>query len=398
MFYRPLSTELYYASFVSLFGLALAPLAMHTAMLLVHSTNAYLVSLLARKVKGVSDLTSAYIGLLYGIWGIHFMSLFYIGATQQLLAMLFTLLAALSLLKNKYSLHLLMIILALLSKELSIRIPLFLFFYLLLTGNSAKAALKKSLPGAAVVLLYLGFRLAYGVTTPSEYALVLSPLTTLATTMWYFLMSLGMPEHILRFGLSGGLVDFAGFAESTGVMGYLNLISYIGILVLFLVSAVRMAKTSVIKLISLLGIWFSSILPVIFLPTHRFAHYLDLSILAILILVATSLGKKMRYLFLGLGLVVSLSSIYLDYSTHWAVTRAGISSHIQDRIKTDQACNYPVWHITGSEHVQKEVGYATLWENFLPIICSSPIELVYNEPLEDGYYLLELTESDLLRR
>jgi hypothetical protein len=288
-----------------------------------------------------------------------------------------------------------MLLMALLSKVLSIRIPVFIFFYLLLVGRSLRDSLKLIVPSIVLVSIYLVLRFALGITTPSEYVMVFSPFTTFATTMWYSLMSLGMPEHILSFGLSGGMVDLASFLRASGFIGYINLGSFIGLLAFIIRAIIRLGRSQPLSILALAGIWLSSILPVIFLPTHRYAHYLDLSSFALLTLIFLSVTKRCRPIIIILGILASLSSIYIDYSTHWTVARARIATAITERVHSDQACDYSTWYITGSEYVIQEVEYAVLWDNFLPIICSTPVNLVYNEPSGIEYYQLDLSESDL---
>lgn len=62
---------------------------MHFLMLILHATNAYLVQVISAKY--LRSKYSVVLSIFYAISNIHFLSLFYIGAIQQILSTTFSL-------------------------------------------------------------------------------------------------------------------------------------------------------------------------------------------------------------------------------------------------------------------------------------------------------------------
>lgn len=386
IFFRPLSTQVWYALFSHLFSLSSLPLAMHLAALLVHATNAYLVGRLLGRVFRLSPRASLTGALLYAISGVHFLSLYYIGATQQLLATLFLLLALRASVKRPVAATFLVTV-ALLCKEIAVRYTPLEFFILLFQGKNLKLALRSLILPAILTALYLGWRLAYQTGGAAEYALNLSPLTTLATLLWYVYWSLGLPEYLIYFGLSGGRVGWGAYLASVGPLGYLNLAGVLGLVLVLLL----MPKTK--KHLYLLLLFVIPLLPVLPLSTHRYPHYLDLSLLALLTtLLASSVSRRLKVLAVIAWVTVSLTSQAIDLRTHWTVGRAKIASRAREFFVARRICDYDSVRLVGEGNTPSELSIALSDQNGPEIFCGHPIEVRYGSTRGFTEGVLDITK------
>lgn len=382
LFFRPVSTQLWYWMFNTIFGWASAPLPMHIAAILLHSFNAYLIYLLTKMIWKLNTLNSLLLSSLYVVSSVHFLSLYYIGATQQLLATFFSLLTIYASLESQYVRAVLYFLLALLSKELSLRLaPLMVIIYLY-KGNSLLESLKKSKNIIFVSFCYLLFRYLLGISTAPEYQMDFGVFTTLATLMWYALMTFGFPENILRFGLSGGRVDILSFAGSLSPLSGINSFSATLALALTFIALFLYLKnkTSPKKLFLLFAFWLSGLLPVILLPTHRYAHYLDFSLLALLIFHLHRKTDFLKILALLSLLIAFISGTKIDSLTHWTVARANMASKYTQIIFRSDACSEKTILFTGPPGELLDLSYSLMYENGPRLICNNPsLEVYYTE-------------------
>jgi len=141
IFFRPISTQVFYFIFDNLFGLTKAPIPMHFFMLIIHALNGYLIYKLLKRLK-LNHFKVLISSLIYTTSSLHFLSLYYIGATQQLLTTFFSLLAILAMLDSKIILQLIFLIFALLSKEIAIRTPFIMFLVYLYKTKDIKKSIK----------------------------------------------------------------------------------------------------------------------------------------------------------------------------------------------------------------------------------------------------------------
>ncbi len=384
IFFRPLSTQVPYWFAFTIFGLDLAPYIMHFMMLIIHLVNSYLVVRISSKYLKLNN--SVVLGLLYAVSNIHFLSLFYIGAIQQLISTLFSLLAInLFISKSKPSqINLALLTLcALLSKELALRLPLILLILAYLKDQNVLRSFKSVIGPILVAALYVIFRMIVGSSGASEYVLNFSLATTVATIMWYTLFILGFPERLLSYGLSAGRVNFFGFLRDSGLPAYLVLLAVLimGLFIIAqLIKTIKNSKTHNLLAYPLLAV--IAISPVVFLPTHRYPHYLDLSIMFMGIWLLKSLELKFKsYLVLtviGLGI---LSSIYIETNTHWTTKRAVLSKEISQKIISDKSCSSPSGVVfTGTKLQLQEISYAMSIANGPKVLCQNDsLQVYYNE-------------------
>jgi len=384
IFFRPLSTQLPYWFAYSIFGLDIAPYFMHFLMLLVHLANAYIVVQIASQY--LQSNLSLLLGLMYAISNTHFLSLYYIGAIQQLISTFFSLIAIyLVTAKPKpspFSLAILTLC-ALLSKELALRLPPILLLLTYLNNHNIFKSLKIVFSSILVAVAYVIFRLIIGNAGASEYVVNFSLSTTLATLMWYGLFIMSFPEKLLSYGLSAGRINILGFLQDFGLLGYFVLITatILGILfILRLLYTLKNPKTSNSLLYLLLA--FISILPVIFLPTHRYPHYLDLTLLFLGIWVLQNIELNLRvYLYSAIVAMGIISSINIETSTHWTTQRAIKSKEIAQKIIAEKACTSSTGvTFTGSKTDLQEIAYAMSIANGPRIICQNTgLQVYYKE-------------------
>ncbi len=373
IFFRPLSTQLPYFLATSLFGLAGAPYFLHLVMLVLHTVNAVLVTQIAKKF--IAPSPAVILGVVYALASSHFLSLFYIGAVQQIISTLFSLLAIKHLLTKKnpsWVVLTLLTLASLLSKELALRLPVILFFLSWYKSRDFKFSLRTVASPVLIALLYLGLRAFSGAELASEYHLVFGLGTTIASLMWYLLFLLGFPEYLLRFGLSQGRIDFLGFFAEVGLPGYLIGVTAVILLVIIAKSIKRPLIFPFLALVSLA--------PIIFLPTHRYPHYLDFAILFVGIWILTGIKKLtlLHYLALALVVVSMLASVAVEKRTHWTIKRALHAKNLVEEIKNNDLCYREGGVVyNGSKQELQEISYALSLANGPRVICENPDLAVY---------------------
>lgn len=372
VFYRPLSTQLWYWLFTVVLGWQQAPLPMHLASLLIHSLNAYLIFLLLTRNFGLTRRTSLLAATLYAVSSVHFLSLFYLGATQQLLTTFFALLTLRAHFAGLRLREIVFFVLSLLSKEIAVRLVPIVILLRVIKGDSWRIAISRSLPLLGVTLIYLGLRAAFGVVTPPEYHFDFGPLTSGATLMWYSLMSLGAPEHLLTYGLSAGRIDLTRFVAEFPLLGILNLTA-ISLLILGLIFSHKPRNVLLYAALFLAGV-----APVFFLPTHRYAHYLDLSFVPLLALYFSPRQSRwFKLVAAALLLVAFTSGQLIDRRTHWTIKRAGMASEYTGIIRNSGACQSGSVAFVGTGRAPTELSYALMLEHGPQIICDDPDLGVY---------------------
>lgn len=375
-FYRPLGTQLYYFIFTTIFSYARAPLFMHLFMLIIQGVNAYLVSRLVLELTRDKKL-SPLIGILYAVSSVHFLSLFYIAATQQLLAATFSLLSLNVFLIKKYKLAAVYFGLGLLCKETAVITPVLAFLLLQLESPWRfkwiyfKNLITPFIPYLLCGILYTVLRLSSGLTLQSEYHFVLSP-SVFTTIRWYWLFGYGAPELLLLYGLPRFGINFAQYIADFGIPA---IVTTLGSLSLGLLAFISMLK----KRYFIYLFWFiASIFLVMWFPDHRYPHYLDLGLIPLLLILFSPLSSRLRYLLAIVLTVISLSSIYVSILTHWTVKRANLAASEEQTILKSGECQSPTGvTITGSALEVRELSYALSLENGPRVICQNPVLPVY---------------------
>jgi hypothetical protein len=383
-FYRPLSTQLYY------YLLGSTPWAMHLAMLILHFLNALLVAKLVRRL-GKSETVATTVALLYGISAVHFLSLFYIAATQQLLAAFFSLLTLCTFLEDRVTWRNLaqsamLFALAVLSKETALMTPLIAPILILLRDGYPQRQrdwprlFGRLLPVLGVTGLYVIMRILSFQGVQSEYHLMLN-LSILTNYRWYSLFAVGFPEELVRFGLPRMMIDFGRFASQFGWRGVALILGGGIVWLRLLVAIVTGLGTRGPRKAATLAylLWFIiSLLPVVMLRDHLYPHYLDLGLVPLLLLLIENTRAPWRPLIIGLMVAMSWLAIWVSLDVHWTIGRATYATKIQEYLAAHRdLCDHSTWEITGDIQSVREVSYVLSLENGPQVLCRNPELRVY---------------------
>ena len=346
-YFRPLGTQLF---FLVAHGLptALAPIALRLVALSFHLANFYLIFKLLRKILKQEQLAMVLAGA-YLIAPLHFMSLYYISAFQQILAAFWQLLGFWFFVLNQKRWIYLFFILALLSKETALIFPalLLIFSYIIrpektLSGcfNRFKKEFSFWLFFIFIIVLYGLIRLTNFTASPGgNYQFSFSPRTLISSWRWYLVWLIGAPETITRY--AGRILDFGweSFLKDSGLLGITFLGTFLATILLvclitLLIVKKKLITTKIKENFIIIFYWLIffviSLLPVSFFPYHRYSHYLDLVFFALLIIVGKLFLKTKRLKILWVLLFLAFLanawvSVSIDQELHWTTGRSEIA-------------------------------------------------------------------------
>lgn len=344
--YRPLSMQSFY--FLAWKVFKLNPLGLHIISFLTFFILVYLVYDLSYILSG-KIATSLITTFVYAVSSSHFAHLYFLGVYQELSMSVFFLLALIFSVrfwrqkrKRLYLLSFLFFILSLLSKETATVLPLVLvivYFYLGRLKKNSLLSLKHFLlslfPFILILSLYFYMRFSYyGFPKGDSYVWQISP-RILNTLFWYFLWSFNIPEFVIDFvgpGLKINLVPLIYWRWYLIPILFLVLLCF-SFLAIALSKSVKIRKIRMGIMFCLL--WFlTTLLPVVFLPLHKFAYYLTLPLFSVAfgvsVLMSTLRNKRFLTLFLILWFLASIISIKITYRTHWVVNGAITSKRVYD--------------------------------------------------------------------
>ncbi len=373
-FYRPLTTQFYFYINSKLFGLN--PWPFHFEGLILHLVNSILFYLIILKLW--KDQKIAFIAsLFYTVSAIHFLSLFYISAFQQIGRTFFIFLGILFFInyyqtkKVKYYIGVLIsFILSLLSKETSLIFPLLLFPILLIIENksSIKLIFKNwvinIVPLVIICAVYLilrlsGFQSIFG---EGSYQSSFSIFNIIQNLKWYLIWSFGLPEILSSYPSlkPNSLIQFGQELPHRNWV----LILFFLTLILLGINLIKIKKLN-IKLILSYGLLFLiPLIPVLFLSEHKYPQYLDLSFLGFAPIISWLLLNKnskrwIGYLGVSIFIILQILSIQLSKDTHWTTHRSQVASfYNQEFEKNYQITEGSSIAFVGTENSAKELSYA----------------------------------------
>lgn len=340
--YRPLPLRVYYFWGTSIFNLN--PLGLRVISFMTFLLDILLVGYLA-KILTKSDKVAAISTFLYAVSVTHFGQLYYIGAYQELLITLLALLSVIFFAKSKILPSFLFFIVALTCKETAVVIPgLLAAVYVFQNLETKKKLSLKNLllcltPYILMVILYLCLHFFYfGTIEGDSYIWDFSPTRAVNTTLWYLLWSFNLPEM---------LVDFVG----PGIQINPNLMRYwspqiipifilFGVQTLVLCYAFFKSKIRDSKFLILFCVfWFlATILPVVFLPLHKFTYYLTLPLVGVVLLLSYIIqNSRFKIFFCLVWLLLSIFSLKLTVSTNWITQGVKISEMVFEYFKENQS-------------------------------------------------------------
>lgn len=360
LFYRPLTTQLYFYTVKSIFGLN--PNFYHGISFLTFFICIFLVYRLAfylTKHQNTALLTTFF----YGLTPSNITRLGWVVQIQELAFGLFTFAACLFWLDHlqmkrsgTYLGTVICFILALMSKESAVILPA-LFLLLLFVRKSSSLNMAKciqmSIPIIIILIIYLTLRFWMGVSTGQHYFTSFNLKSTLNTFLWYTLLGLGVPEILLNytllsraFQINPSLIDtIIHTMPIVGIALILFLILFV-ILCLYsakeyLLSSPDQKKMSLQLLLLALGFFSIGLLPHLFSPWHKFAYELTVPMFGLSLalgFLTTSwqwAQKDIRrfimmvlLILLGVYSILSFSTTQVEVRNHWVFRGGKISQSV----------------------------------------------------------------------
>lgn len=413
-YYRPIFREVLFNILYNLFGLNHIPY--RVLHFIIHFINIYLVYTLTQKIfqkKQIAffvsfffGISSAHIGTLY--WGIQIL-----GVTMLIISTLILFIKFLETYKNKFLISsFLTFLLALGSHELAAVTPILLvgLIFIYLPSKSVKINIFRLLPFFLIVIpyVYLDITKTGYSSKDLQYSPVINLKTTLNTFTWYSGWSLGLPEMLVDFVLPGlklnpdlmrywgnyFLIIFPTFAVS---------LIFLWLLIIYLLLVKR--NIFYTKKFLFLLLWFPlSLLPVLFLPLHKFTYLLSSSLPAfwgsigfIIFNAYWYLKKKFPNLAISVLMIFTISifllnitSILLGHSTYWAAQRGKIA----EKLILEVTSKYPtipkgsVIYFTNDPiypYVAKDWGGSSKQASVI-LSGSDALQLMYKDPTLKVFY------------
>ena len=379
-FYRPISTQSFFFILHKLFGLQ--PQIFYLTVLLLFFINLSLLHRLLKKLTP-NKLFQNLSLIIYGLSVSNFTRLYFISASQETTVAIFVLLTLFVYLrrtKKSYFSSLALFVLALMSKENAIVIPGLIF---LLDWYQQKLNLKRLVPFMVIGLFYLYFRVIPSLTLPGQtYHLDFSPSKLANTLLWYGLWQVGAPELLIDY-IGSGLRPIPRLYTDYPFFSYL-------ILALLIVLGVTISYSLFInrkKLnkLTAFSTFFATIgiLPVAFLPDHKYAFETAIPLIGVSVFLAQILSIKKRSAAIALivFITLNLSMHYLTYTRHYSVKRAKLSHKVYNYL----ADKYPVCPLDGEfyfldptpepepfKDYARQISYAISDSNMLQVVCKNP--------------------------
>ncbi len=348
-FYRPLTTQVYYLMGEKVFNFN--PLGLHIVsflfffgiIILIYRIclSLFLKQLGARQSKNIA-LVSAF---LYAVSASHFGHFYFLGAFQELGMTFFVLMTCLMFIKKKNLLAFIFFVLAMASKETAVVTPLLLaliYFYEKVAGikvSGFKRFLATLAPYALLLAVYLAIRFtSYGFATGDSYIWDFGIKKIINTIFWYLLWSFNLPETLVDFFGPGLKINPNLFIywskEFILIFSFfaLELIMLAGLLVKQLKRGEGNHENAYVSLFS--GLWFLiTILPVLFLPLHKFTYYLTLPLIGIVIRISYLMIKNnVKTIFVVMfGVVWTVTSYFSlahTYNVSWITQGMKVSEKV----------------------------------------------------------------------
>ncbi|MBP9798185.1 hypothetical protein KBC70_03500, partial [Candidatus Woesebacteria bacterium] len=195
---------------------------------------------------------------------------------------------------------------------------------------------KKYLPIFLISLVYVYLRFVAKDWTDlgsGNYAWNFSPLRAIHTAVWYGLWSIGLPELVIHY-VGNNASILPRFWTDFPTMSKIISTAF-----LFLIGAFSLAKLSwmrtnirnkeSMKIMILGAIWFIvGLLPIVFLPDHKYVLGQSLALVGISIMLAQLIIGSQKYpgkIALGSYILLNLVSIMFLYQTHVSLQRSEIA-------------------------------------------------------------------------
>ncbi len=338
--YRPLSTQLFFGLFQNLFGLSAWPYYLFSLLILAGTVILvwYLWKLIFESSRAATIGT-----FIFAFSASQFTRVFYLSAFQEILMLFFVVLGIyLYFKKTDWTttwLSLLCFVLALASKESAVVFPLILFIF-----SKIKSVKKLShlVPFIAVLAAYLPLRLlVLGTEAVGGQAYVwnFSPFRAIHTFSWYSIWNLGAPEMLLDY-VSSGLRILPQYFTAFPIWGWWLLILLLITIAtwIFVFWRAKVWRNKYFWLI--IAGYAVSLLPIIFLPGHKYVLGQSMTLLMLSGLVSfISTRQTIRWsqIMLGIFLLLNIVSLRLYHQAHYSIHRPQIARQVSEYFNQ----NYP---------------------------------------------------------
>ena len=347
-FYRPLSTQTIYFLVDGVFGKN--PFWAHVFLFALFAVLATLVYLfLSELIKKKSTVLIAV--FLYAVSAVHFAHLYFLG-NQELVHGIFYLGGLyfwIRFLKQTkkvewYFLSLLFFLFSLASKEFAITLPglaVLLYGYLWFKKETKLNFLnlfKCLIPFGLICFIYGVLKLKfYGFGGRDSYIWQFSPGVLFNSLSWYGLWSLNLPEMFVDYVSFDGKINPDLWKYWSKQI--IPIFVLFGIMILFLIYSlwlvfIEKKKKIQVFLMFAFGWFFIYLLPVLFLPWHKFAMYLTIPLVVVSASIALLINnfKKQKALLIGVFLLIyfflSYFSLKLSFQTNWITCGARIARKV----------------------------------------------------------------------
>ncbi|TRZ48341.1 hypothetical protein D4S03_10015, partial [bacterium] len=285
----------------------------------------------------------------------NFTRLFFISAYQELFLANFILLSLLTF-RKKPIVAITSFILALLSKETAVVLPLLL---LLTDWYQNKINLKRLIPYIGILVPYLYLRLfIFHGSGGDSYIWDFSPIRAVNTLFWYSLWSLGAPELLVDY-VGSGLRILPRFFTDYPLWSKVILTSLAAVIINIILLLIKFGKKFDRTIVFSAGFFIICLLPVLFLPWHKFTLELTLPLVGFAVFLShvCQPGKVLCKSFLFLFLILNLSMFYLTYTRSYAINRGPICQKIVNYLQV----KYPTPPIGYFEFVNDTDDYGEAW-------------------------------------
>ena len=341
--YRPLTTQAFY--FLGNWAFKMNPLSLHIISFITFFALILLIYKLAKTLGG-SEYVGQICAFLYAVSATHFAHLYYLATFQELGLAIFFIISVILFIKfirqkdiKAYFFSLVSFVVTLLCKETAVVTPFVLFLVYGFMKFNKEATLKikgflaSSLPFFLILVFYFYMRIFYyGFATGDSYIWEVSS-RVVNTLFWYALWSLNLPEMLVDFVGPGLRINPKLFLFwSNQIIPIFLLFAAMGIMLMILfillIKKLKKGKFSIF-LFSLL--WFTfTLVPVLFLPQHKFTFYLTLPLFGVVFAIAyglrqSSVKKSFVVAFLAIWSILSFLSLNLTSKTHWITQGAKIA-------------------------------------------------------------------------
>lgn len=315
VWYRPLSSQIFFAFGQWVFGLN--PIPYHMLVFITHFFTAwclYRLLLILKQSRETGWLTA----FLYLTHQAHVISLSWLAAYSFILGPLLIVLTLIFFLQKKYVLAFIMGTLGAMTNEVNLLVPFFLLPFI--DFNDVKNRNKNCFLLVSFALMSILVVFLRKIAYPSE----------IITELYRFHISVGvfstLKFYILRLISVPLLFDEMSLLSQVGIL-FLVLL-FIGTVSLAIAKSWIKEKRLSLLFLYLTGI---GVAPFIFLADHLAPHYLSFSLLGWSAFMAFGLqaflkGKKWLYtICIGVYLIVQFFGSQWTYKTHWLFTRAKLA-------------------------------------------------------------------------